>query len=96
MMIDRCNWTINKEVLAYWESIGKTVLCYGETWEQMGQPYSAVTYFYVEDHPPVSVGSADKNVIANKNTDNKWRFQFGNNWYPEDEIVKIIKLKAFL
>jgi hypothetical protein len=96
MIIDRCQWSINKEVLEYWEGRGKKIVCYGESWEYEGKGYGSSIYFYELDVPQISIASLDENVIAHQKSNNIWRYQFGNHWYPEADIIKIIKLKAFI
>jgi hypothetical protein len=97
-IIDKSEWKIHPKVIEFWEKRGKILQCYGDYWEYNGQHGGGATYFYEEGVPQIGISSGDTNAIARHDCDYvpEIIYILDGSHYTEEDILKIIKMPAFI
>lgn len=97
-IIAREKWKIHPKVIEFWEKRGKKLHCYGDYWRNDGFDFGGATYFYELDRPQIGVSSGDPNVIARHDYGHapSMLYVLDGKRYIEEEVLKIIRLPAFI
>lgn len=90
--IERNKWKLHPEVISFWENAGKSIRCYG------GELSSIYFYVNPNGYIPTKITAGDDNLIAIfwENEKTKIVYCFNNEFYSEEKMLRIIRMKAFM